>query len=163
MKNWMALEPMHTPRSSAMATTLHGQLWVQGGTSGMRLRSVERYDPRANRWEVFKSDMIEVRSAGQACTCLERMYVMGGTDQQQTFHSSVECLEGESWSFRKSMQEPRMDFGCCVVSDSIMVSGGQHGDVLASTEFFRPELNDWQPGPPMLLPRYGHHLLLVNL
>eukprot|EP00971_Amphidinium_carterae_P204402 4056227-Amphidinium_carterae.2 len=28
-----------------------------------------------------------------------------------------------------ALQEPRMDFGCCVLSDSIMVGGGQHGEV----------------------------------
>lgn len=32
-----------------------------------------------------------------------------------------------------------------MLSDSIMASGGQHGEVLSSTEFYRPELDDWQP------------------
>lgn len=166
MKSWMPLEPMTTPRSSAAATTFNGQIWVNGGTSGQRLRTAERYDPRANRWEQVRSDMIEVRSAAQACACLDRLYVVGGTDQNQNIHSSLECFNpeaGGAFSFRKSMQEPRMDFGCCVLSDSIMVGGGQRGEVLSSTEFYRPELNDWQMGPSMLFPRYGHQLLLVNL
>jgi hypothetical protein len=166
MKNWMPIESLASPRSSAAASTLAGNIWVQGGTSGSRLRTIERYDPRMNRWEAVRADMIEVRSAGQACTCLERLFVLGGTDQNQSIHSSVECYGAEAsgaWAFRKSMQEPRMDFGCCVLSDSIMVGGGQHGEVLSATEFYRPELDDWQLGPPMLSPRYGHHLLLVNL
>mmetsp|Transcript_120382 Transcript_120382/g.269066 ORF Transcript_120382/g.269066 Transcript_120382/m.269066 type:complete len:584 (-) Transcript_120382:75-1826(-) len=166
MKNWMPLEPMKAPRSSASATTVGDRLWVVGGTSGSRLRTTERYDPRAGKWEAMRTDMIEVRSAGQASNCLERLYVLGGTDQNQSVHSSMECYNpegGGSWIFRKSMQVPRMDFGCCVLSDSIMVGGGQHGEVLASTEFYRPELDDWQRGPDMLSPRYGHQLLLVNL
>eukprot|EP00928_Gymnodinium_smaydae_P018586 TRINITY_DN17078_c0_g3_i1.p1 TRINITY_DN17078_c0_g3~~TRINITY_DN17078_c0_g3_i1.p1 ORF type:complete len:647 (+),score=159.02 TRINITY_DN17078_c0_g3_i1:174-2114(+) len=166
MKTWMPLEPMASPRSSAAATVFGNQLWVMGGTSGTRLRTVERYDVRAARWEQVRTDMIEVRSAGQACQCLERLYVLGGTDQSQSVHKSLECYSSEasgSWLFRKSMQMPRMDFGCCVISDSIMVGGGQHGEVLSSTEFYRPELDDWQLGPPMLSPRYGHQLLLVNL
>jgi len=166
MKSWMPLEPMTTPRSSAAATTQGGSLWVLGGTSGSRLRTAERYDTRMNRWEAVRADLIEVRSAGQASNCLERLYALGGTDQNQNVHSSLESFNpeaGGSWTFRKSMQEPRMDFGCCVLSDSIMVGGGQHGEVLASTEFYRPELDDWQMGPSMLTPRYGHHLLLVNL
>lgn len=166
MKSWMPLEPLATPRSSAAASTLGNCLWVLGGTSGSRLRTAERYDPRMNRWEQVRADMIEVRSAGRACTCLERLYTLGGTDQNQSIHSSVECFSpdtGSTWSFRKSMQEPRMDFGCCVLSDSIMVGGGQHGEVLSATEFYRPELDEWQLGPPMLSPRYGHHLLLANL
>jgi hypothetical protein len=167
MKNWMSLEPLLTPRSSCAGTVLDGQLYIHGGTSGQRLRTVERYDVRTNRWEAFRSDMIEVRSAAQAVTCLDNIYVVGGTDQQQTIHASLECLEtgSSTWSFRKSMQVARMDFGCCVISDSVMVGGGHgsNGEVLASTEFYRPELDDWQPGPVMLSPRYGHHLLLVNL
>lgn len=166
MKSWMPVEPLSTPRSSAAATTFNGRIWVLGGTSGQRLRTVERYDPRANRWESVARELVEVRSAGQACACLERLYMLGGTDQNQSIHSSLECYNpeaGGSWSFRKSMQEPRMDFGCCVLSDSIMVGGGQRGEVLASTEFFRPELDDWQMGPPMLNPRYGHKLLMMNL
>jgi len=166
MKNWMPLEPMLVARSSPAATTLGGRIWVMGGTSGSRLRTVERYDSRMNRWEMVRSDMIEVRSAAQACCCLDRLYVLGGTDQNQSIHSSAEVFGPESaasWNFIKSMQEPRMDFGCCVLSDSIMVGGGQHGEVLSTTEFYRPELEDWQSGPPMLSPRYGHQLLLTNL
>lgn len=166
MKSWMPLEPMGTPRSSASATTFGGHIWVCGGTTGQRLRTAERYDPRVNRWEQVRSDMIEIRSAGSSCSCLDRLYVVGGTDQNQNIHSSLECFNpeaGGTWSFRKSMQEPRMDFGCCVLSDSIMVGGGQRGEVLSTTEFYRPELDDWQLGPGMLFPRYGHHLLLVNL
>lgn len=166
MKNWMPIDPMSVPRSSASATVHGGRLWVLGGTSGTRLRTTERFDPRAGKWEQLRADMIEVRSAGQASNCLERLYALGGTDQSQNVHSSLECYNpeaGGSWTFRKSMLAPRMDFGCCVLSDSIMVGGGQHGEVLASTEFYRPELDDWQLGPPMLSPRYGHQLLLVNL
>ncbi|OLP83100.1 Kelch-like ECH-associated protein 1 [Symbiodinium microadriaticum] len=115
-------------------------------------------------WPLARRDA--VRSAGQACCCLDRLYAFGGTDQNQRVHSSLEGYNpeaGGSWIFRKSMQVPRMDFGSCVLSDSIMVGGGQHGEVLASTEFYRPELDDWQLGPPLLSPRYGHQLLLVNL
>lgn len=165
MKNWMPLEPMTVQRSAASATAYQGKIWCLGGTSGSRLRTCERYDPRANRWESVRSDMIEVRSAGAATNCLDRLYALGGTDVNQSVHSSMECFSPEagSWIFRKSLQMPRMEFGCCVLSDSIMVAGGQHGEVVDSTEFYRPELDDWQLGPAMLSPRYGHQLLVVNL
>eukprot|EP00439_Symbiodinium_sp_Y106_P060044 s1071_g8.t2 len=51
MKSWMPLEPMGVPRSSASAAAMGGQLWVLGGTSGSRQRTVERYDARAGKWE----------------------------------------------------------------------------------------------------------------
>jgi len=61
------------------------------------------------------------------------------------------------------MPSPRMDAACVMVSESIMVGGGQHGDILDNTCFYRPEYDEWQLGPPMLFPRYGHSFLLVNL
>jgi len=165
MKNWMPLEPMTVPRSACAASAFGGKIWCVGGTSGSRMRTVESYDPRKNAWRAESSDMIEVRSAGQSVNCLDRIYALGGTDQNQSVHSSLECFNAEtkSWIFKKSMQLPRMEFGACVLSDTVMVAGGQHGEVLDTTEFYRPELDDWSRGPDLLTQRYGHQLLLVNL
>mmetsp|Transcript_117888 Transcript_117888/g.263544 ORF Transcript_117888/g.263544 Transcript_117888/m.263544 type:complete len:550 (-) Transcript_117888:36-1685(-) len=170
MRKWQALGQLSMPRSAACATTSEGRLWVLGGTSGTRQSTVEVYDPRADRWELVQADMTEVRSAGQACVCKDRLYALGGVNENHTIHRSMECFgrsgggsRVSSWTVLHSMEEPRMDFGCCEFSGMIMVSGGQHGDVLPSSEFYKPELDDWQPGPPMLTPRYGHQLLLVNM
>jgi len=165
MKNWVACGDLKTPRSSCMATVYDGKLWAIGGTSGTRLRTVEFFEPRVNQWHPFNCDLIEVRSAGQSVSCLGQIYVMGGTDNRQTMHYSIEELDTHAvrWSFKKDMQIARMDFASCVISDSIMVSGGQSGDILQSVEFYKPEKDEWTLGPPMLTPRYGHQCLLVNL
>jgi len=167
MKSWMPLESLTTPRSSACASVIDGGIWVMGGTKGERLRTVERYDLRMNKWQPIRADMLEVRSTAKAAVCGQRLYVLGGTDQRQRIHCSVECCSPEyrtPWSFVEPMPEPRMDFGCCTVGESLMVSGGQAGGmVLPTTEFFRPDLDEWQAGPMMLSPRHGHALLLVNL
>ncbi len=60
-----------------------GVLYVMGGTRGERLRSVERMDLRAGKWEVLPVDMIETRSAGAACSVGGRVYVLGGIDNNQ--------------------------------------------------------------------------------
>mmetsp|Transcript_54508 Transcript_54508/g.100853 ORF Transcript_54508/g.100853 Transcript_54508/m.100853 type:complete len:577 (-) Transcript_54508:72-1802(-) len=165
MRGWMLLEPLPTPRSSAMACSHMGKVWVLGGTSGTRLRTVDIYDPVAGKWDVSKVHMQSVRSAGQACDCVNHLFALGGTDTDQNIHYSMECLDGEEmiFSLRRSMQESRMDFAATVISDSIMVGGGQNGGVLSSTEFYRPELDEWQPGPSMMFPRYGHQYLLCTL
>eukprot|EP00923_Selenidium_pygospionis_P004328 GHVN01006913.1.p1 GENE.GHVN01006913.1~~GHVN01006913.1.p1 ORF type:complete len:739 (-),score=136.93 GHVN01006913.1:59-2275(-) len=165
MKNWMEVAPMTTPRSSAMCCTQDDKVLVLGGTRGDRLRTVEMYDERMNQWEPLSADMIETRSAGCATSCLRHIYAMGGIDGQHTVHASLEVLDPETlrWAFRKSMLNPCMDAACVPVSDSIMVGGGQHGEVLSSTSFYRPELDEWQPGPAMLVPRYGHAFLQANL
>lgn len=165
LKSWMLVDPLPTPRSSATACAQGGKLWVLGGTSGTRMRTVDVYDPRANRWETGKIEMAEVRSAGQAATCVNHVFALGGTDNEQNIHFSIECLDPDEGVFttRHSMQESRMDFAAAVISDSIMVGGGQNGSVLSSTEFYRPELDEWQVGPSMMIPRYGHQYLLCGL
>eukprot|EP00747_Dinoflagellata_sp_TGD_P065188 gnl/TRDRNA2_/TRDRNA2_154249_c0_seq1.p1 gnl/TRDRNA2_/TRDRNA2_154249_c0~~gnl/TRDRNA2_/TRDRNA2_154249_c0_seq1.p1 ORF type:complete len:611 (-),score=95.61 gnl/TRDRNA2_/TRDRNA2_154249_c0_seq1:36-1868(-) len=165
MKGWMHLEPLITPRSSAMACSQGGKVWVLGGTTGTRLRTIEYYEPRMNRWESAKVDMNDVRSAGQIACCVNHIFALGGTDNEQNVHFSVECLDpdGMQWAPRRSMKESRMDFASAVISDSIMVGGGQNGGVLSTTEFYRPELDEWQGGPSMMFPRYGHQYLLVTL
>ncbi len=165
MKSWMEVSPMLTPRSSASCTVHDGKLFVLGGTNGTRLKTAEYFDEKMNRWNSFDVDMIDTRSAGHAVTCMNSIYALGGTDNQQNIHFSMESLDQETlhWSYSKSMQVARMDFACAVISESIMAGGGQSGDILSSTEFYRPELDSWQVGPSMLTPRYGHQYLTVTL
>ncbi|CAK8985499.1 Kelch-like protein 5 [Durusdinium trenchii] len=146
LKSWMQMEPLPTGRSSPMATVNGGKLWVLGGTSGTRLRTVDVFDPRANRWESLKTEMVDARSAGQAANCVHHVFAMGGTDNDHRIHFSAECLDPDDHVFtlRAPMQEARMDFAAAVISDSIMVTGGQNGSVLSSSEFYRPELDEWQ-------------------
>ncbi|CBZ52760.1 putative kelch motif domain-containing protein [Neospora caninum Liverpool] len=165
MKNWMEVAALSTPRSSAMCCVQEDHLYVLGGTNGERLRTVEVYDHRMNKWEVLPSEMIEVRSAGSAACSLGHIVVMGGIDNTNVVHNSVEVLDPQTqrWSFLANMETPRMDCAAVVVSDSILVTGGQSEDVLSSTAFLRQEVNEWQEGPPMISPRYGHGMLLANL
>jgi len=165
LKNWMMIEPLPTPRSGAMACAQGGKIWVMGGTDGKRLNTVECFDPRANKWESQKVEMLEVRSAGQAANCVNHVFCAGGTDIESNVHFSMECLDFDdgTFSLRQPMKESRMDFASVCISDSIMVGGGQNGSVLSSTEFYRPELDEWQAGPSMMIPRYGHQYLLCTL
>lgn len=168
IKNWAELAPMNTPRSSASAAALDGKIFVLGGSSGQRLNSVEYLDIKMNKWVSYNVCMGEARSAGACASVLNRLYAIGGTDNSQTIHASVEMLVGEegSWSFRSNCQNPRMDLAACAVADSTLLAGGGQstgGEVLNQTEMYIPELNEWQAAPAMLLPRYGHAHLSVSL
>jgi N-acetylneuraminic acid mutarotase len=168
MKNWAELPPMTTARSSASAVAHDGKIFVLGGSSGQRLNTVEVLDLKMNKWVSFKCPMAEARSAGAAAVVLNRLYAIGGTDNSQAIHASVEMLVGEegAWSFRTNFQNARMDLSACAVADStVLIGGGQSlgGQVLNQTEMFFPELNEWQAGPALLLPRYGHVHLSVSL
>jgi len=127
------------------------------------MSTVDVFDPRANRWDTLKFEMCAVRSAGQAVCCVNHLFALGGIDNEQNIHVSMEALDTDSFSMRQSMQEARMEFAAACISDSIMVGGGQNGGVLSSTEFYRPELDEWQAGPSMMIPRYGHQYLICTL
>ena len=165
MKNWMDIPPMAAGRSSATACEVGGKLWVLGGSSGQRLRTVEVFDPSANKWMALSADMAEARSAAAAAGLLGKMYIVGGTDNEQQIHSSVEAFETDRWIYRASALSARMDLAACAVAGtSLLIGGGQSGgEVLGQTEFYYPELNEWQAAPAMLVPRYGHAHLSVAL
>jgi hypothetical protein len=166
MKNWAEVAPLKTARSSASAGSVGGKIFVVGGSCGQRLNTVEVYEPKMNKWNVLSSPMTEARSAGACAALLNRVYAIGGTDNDQQIHSSVEMFDEGLWTYRSACQSARMDLSACTVAESsILAGGGQSvgGAVLNQTEFFFPELNQWQAAPAMLIPRYGHVHLSVSL
>jgi N-acetylneuraminic acid mutarotase len=166
MKNWAEIAPLGTARSSASAAGVGGKIFVLGGSCGQRLNTVEVFEPKMNKWAVLGSPMTEARSAGACTALLNRIYAIGGTDNDQQIHSSVEMFDEGLWSYRSACQSARMDLGACTVGESsILAGGGQSigGTVLNQTEFYFPELNQWQAAPAMLVPRYGHQHLSVAL
>jgi hypothetical protein len=82
-----------------------------------------------------------------------------------SFLSLEVLVSGSGWAYRHSCLTPRMDAAGVSVSDSFLLSGGQSpsGDVLDSVEFYRPEVDEWQAGPCMLVPRYGHGVVAISL
>lgn len=73
----------------------------------------------------------QVRSAGSAVCSVGHVVVMGGIDNQNSIHNSVEALDPQTrrWSFLANMDEPRMDCAAVVVSDSILVSSDGTGSI----------------------------------
>ena len=53
MKSWMEVSPLLCQRSSASCTVHDGKIFVMGGTSGTRLKTVEYFDEKMNRWNSF--------------------------------------------------------------------------------------------------------------
>eukprot|EP01071_Lankesteria_metandrocarpae_P006172 Lankesteria_metandrocarpae@DN4266_c0_g1_i10.p1 len=165
MRSWTLVASLNTARSSAAVAVYGGALYVFGGTRGERLKTVEVYDQRMDKWQPLDKDMLEVRSAACACGISDNVYILGGTDAEHKVHSSVEVYSGatNAWSFVRNMKQQRMDASCIPVAESILVAGGQAGAVLQSTEFYRPDLDEWQTGPEMIFPRYGHELIIASI
>lgn len=58
---WQAVAPMHYERGAPAACALNGLIYVLGGeSSGPTLRSIERYDPRADSWTEVNYNLLNI-------------------------------------------------------------------------------------------------------
>ena len=169
IKNWIELPPLITPRSSASAAILSdGRILVGGGTSGTRLKSVEIFDPKMNRW-TKGVDLNETRSAGVMAAIGGKVFAVGGVDASQTVHSSCEMFQDDgdlagSWIYRHSASVARIDAAACSVEGTVLLAGGQDaGEILRHVEFFQPAEDQWAEGPMLMFPRYGAAAVCVTL
>ncbi|CDR95630.1 kelch repeat and K+ channel tetramerisation domain containing protein, putative [Babesia bigemina] len=165
MRNWIHLAPLTTPRSSPMLAPQNGMLYALGGTSGERLQSVERYDPRMNKWEAMPGALLKVRSAGAACAYNNELYLIGGIDNMHTIHNSLETWNSTSQASRYLMEAPveLMDTSLTCCGDSLLLTGGQNTQVSDATYIYKPEVDEWSKGPALLLPRYGHCTVYLDI
>ncbi|ORM42280.1 Influenza virus NS1A-binding -like protein B [Babesia sp. Xinjiang] len=165
MRNWIHVAPLNTPRSSPMIAQQNDMLYAMGGTCGERLQSVERYDPRMNKWELLSGALLKVRSAGAACSYNNEIYLIGGIDNEHTIHNSLETWHSSSQSSRYLMEAPLelMDTSLTFCGDSLLLSGGQNSQVSDATFFYRPEFDEWSKGPSLLIPRYGHSTVYLDI
>ncbi|CDU20234.1 hypothetical protein YYC_00361 [Plasmodium yoelii 17X] len=165
MKAWIEVAPLNTPRSSAMCVAFDNKIYVVGGANGERLNSIEVYDEKMNKWENFPYALLEARSSGAAFNYLNQIYVVGGIDNEHNILESVEQYQpfNKRWQFLNGIPEKKMNFGATTLSDSYIITGGENGDVLNSCHFFSPDTNEWQIGPSLLVPRFGHSVLVANI
>nr|QDK59938.1 kelch protein [Plasmodium falciparum]WOC95077.1 kelch protein K13 [Plasmodium falciparum] len=165
MKAWVEVAPLNTPRSSAMCVAFDNKIYVIGGTNGERLNSIEVYEEKMNKWEQFPYALLEARSSGAAFNYLNQIYVVGGIDNEHNILDSVEQYQpfNKRWQFLNGVPEKKMNFGVATLSDSYIITGGENGEVLNSCHFFSPDTNEWQLGPSLLVPRFGHSVLIANI
>nr|QCL11624.1 kelch protein K13 [Plasmodium falciparum] len=165
MKAWVEVAPLNTPRSSAMCVAFDNKIYVIGGTNGERLNSIEVYEEKMNKWEQFPYALLEAISSGAAFNYLNQIYVVGGIDNEHNILDSVEQYQpfNKRWQFLNGVPEKKMNFGAATLSDSYIITGGENGEVLNSCHFFSPDTNEWQLGPSLLVPRFGHSVLIANI
>lgn len=175
-RKWMEGPPMKQARCSAvMMQRNEYELIVLGGTTGIRVNTGEILDIRINRWQPLLNKMLQTRSGAAGVAILDNIYCIGGIDGNQKVHNSIEmcdmnaaevrlpCLAQylqNAWWYCKSMAQSRLDASASVVSNSIIVTGGQaDGEVFGDVSFYRTTLDEWHEGPPLLVPRFGHSTL----
>ena len=81
---WSSGPDMPTPRHHAGAVAVDGKLYVLGGRSerDYSLDVVERFDPRANRWEPAPSLPLGVGALARCATGDRLLAISGGDDSE---------------------------------------------------------------------------------
>lgn len=86
------ITPMTEHRAYCAAAVLNGFLYAMGGWNGkIYMDSVEKWDPKTNKWTVVAS-MAVARSNFGVAVLNQKLYVVGGSSNRNDL-SSVECYD----------------------------------------------------------------------
>ena len=100
-ENWEMVESMKAPRCYFAAADYGGCVYAIGGYNRETNKSVERYDPRENKWVEVKP-MNYARWGHAACIAQDKIIVIGGrgTDEENKYVHEIECYDAASdtWS-----------------------------------------------------------------
>ena len=122
---WLPSASMHVARAhtsacavgaGSRATKLHviGGIGVAGEDKDRVLDSAEMFDLETKRWSALPA-MMSPRAHAGACACLDKTYVVGGSDKAGTPLATVTALYAASgiWVSVPSMQTARSDVSVC--------------------------------------------------
>ncbi|KRZ91170.1 Kelch-like protein 3 [Trichinella sp. T8] len=156
-REWEFIAPMSTRRSSVGVVAYNGNvaaclLYAVGGFDGAHktcLKSVERYDPRINRWQTVES--MEFGRSGPGVAVYDgKLYALGGHDGP----SVLNCVEvydanGGGWQMLPCQMETcRRNLGACVADHSLYAVGGDNGhSTLSSVEIYNVHVGSWSTLP----------------
>ena len=99
-ESWEYVKPMDTPRRHVAAVCCKGYIYAIGGQSepptdvctSATLKSVEKYDPARKEWALVAS-MNFGRACHSACVMNDRIYVVGGLDENNDVVTQIECYD----------------------------------------------------------------------
>jgi serine/threonine protein kinase/N-acetylneuraminic acid mutarotase len=139
---WTAGAPLPTPRQLMGVAADDKAVYTVGGTSGpSALKTVESYDPVANKWTTL-ADMPEARSDLGAAISDGRLIAVGGlTGGQAVKNVDALDLTALTWSALPDLATARHGAAVAAVGKSVYAIGGSTGssdrDVTASAEVLK--------------------------
>jgi len=140
------------------------KLYIVGGYDGSgAMATFYRYDSMANVWEAM-APMSTARSASAAAAVDDKLYVMGGYDDESL--SSVERYDPakNAWEAVAPTSTARYASAAVVVDGKLYVMGGagDHGNALSSVERYDPAKNAWEAVAPTSTARYASAAVVVD-
>jgi len=136
---WTVVTPMPTPRWRLRLVAAGGYLYAIGGQApdGRALATVERYDPRTNRWSAVRS-MREGRAVPGVTVVADGqrllVVVVGGVQFEPSPHplrtSEVYDVQTNSWyAVEARLPHARGSLACAVDSDGAVLAIGGISDI----------------------------------
>jgi len=159
---WEPASSMAEARTWSTGAAFGGYIYICGGAiwkgrEHTTLRSVERFDPKAQSWEAAPT-MLEPREMATAAAFAGRLYVCGGMNPTR---SSVESLGSSAltWEAGPAMLQSRAGAAASAFTDCLFVCGGcddLHGSRmnLSTVERLQPSGITWQVAPSMATARF---------
>uniref|UniRef100_A0AAY5F4D7 BTB domain-containing protein n=1 Tax=Electrophorus electricus TaxID=8005 RepID=A0AAY5F4D7_ELEEL len=182
---WTTVSSLHQARSGLGVTILEA-LYALGGWIGSEIgKTMERYDPAENKWEVIGSMPVpryyfgccELQGAPVSClfSLCERyyssvsqclIYVIGGISDEGVELRSAEVYDPISrrWTALPVMATRRAYVGVTCLNNCIYAVGGWNEALgsLDTVEKYCPEEEKWVDVASMTVPRAGVSVAAVN-
>ncbi|XP_076447771.1 kelch-like protein 12 isoform X2 [Babylonia areolata] len=153
--SWNPIAQMHHRRGLACVCVYKDGIYMCGGFDGhTRHTSMERYDPKADKWTML-SGMAVGREGAGLVVAGDMIYCIGGYDGISLLDSAERYDPvSEQWSSIPCMTIQRSGAGVAVVNEVIYVCGGYDGnDHLSSVESYNTQTNHWTTLHHMVVPR----------
>ena len=131
-------------------SSLHGKLYVVGGSESSQRSNVECYDPYRNLWTCAKAPEVVKHCAGTA-TLQGFLYAVGGKENDNEPVSTVQkySLDTNQWQAVSPLGSPKSNV-CAVADGSYLYAIGgisATGEYLDIVERYDPGKNSWQKLP----------------
>ena len=128
---------MPTPRAYFAVGAVRNKIAIAGGNSSTTADIVdanEIYDPIADKWRAA-APIPNARSYIAAAVVEDRMYVLGGTNRQDTLpDNEIYDIDGDAWSTGRPMTVGRAGLAAAALGGRIYVIGGaRRGEAYGST------------------------------
>ncbi|XP_014217376.1 influenza virus NS1A-binding protein homolog A-like [Copidosoma floridanum] len=153
---YCALPTMKAGKCSVGCAELNGALLVCGGYDRVEcLKSVDKYIPETNTWEVL-SAMREARGRFGIAVVNGKVYAIGGSNGS-TELATVEVLEpgNNKWKTIASLPLARSNSGVCALGSKIYCIGGWNGQAgIKQCDSLDPTTGIWSSVEPLKIGRY---------
>ena len=159
------LPSMTKERYDSKAVCIKGEVYVFGGYDGDHnlIMSVDKYSFVTKTWNTV-TDMYDEREYFSTCAFMDKVYVVGGNDENTTNSCLQFDTKENNWREVVGMKWERTYAACTVFTGKIVVSGGLDVNInaLNTVESYNVIADSWVSMPSMIEARYWHNLVVAK-